>query len=322
MADPTRPIRRGAVRAADAVTRAGLSRPIESPGRSIRALLGREREPDLTGKTVVVTGASSGIGEATAKRFAAAGAHVVLVARRAEELERVAGEIAARAYGPLPPDEGGAFVQCSAKPSTMTCDLSDTAAVTALGERIIADYGPVAVVVNNAGRSIRRPITESFDRLHDFERTMALNYFGPVALSLAILPSMIEAGEGRIVNVSTWGTRAPSPLFAAYTASKAALDAFGRSVNTDLNGSGVSVGSVHIPLVRTPMIVPTQREYRGVPSLSADEAAGLVFRAAADSSSRVEPAFVTAVAVADTVAGPLLERAMAREGSAFSNKKS
>ncbi len=133
---------------------------------------------------------------------------------------------------------------------------------------------------------------------------------------------MIEAGKGRIVNVSTWGTRAPSPLFAAYTASKAALDAFGRSVNTDLNGSGVSVGSVHIPLVRTPMIMPTQREYRGVPSLSADEAAGLVFRAAADSSSRVEPAFVTAVAVADTVAGPLLERAMAREGSAFSNKKS
>ncbi len=307
MADPTKPIRRGVLRAADAVTRAGLSRPIESPGKSVRSLLGLERDPDLSGKTVVVTGASSGIGEATAKRFAAAGAHVVLVARRAEELERVAAEIA---------DAHGVAA------TAVTCDLSDTEAVTALGERIVAEHGPIAVVVNNAGRSIRRPITESFDRLHDFERTMALNYFGPVALSLAILPSMIEAGSGRIVNVSTWGTRAPSPLFAAYTASKSALDAFGRSVNTDLSGSGVSVGSVHIPLVRTPMIVPTQGEYRGVPSLSADEAAGLVFRACAGSSSRVEPAFVTAVAVADTVAGPLLERAMAREGSAFANKKS
>jgi NAD(P)-dependent dehydrogenase (short-subunit alcohol dehydrogenase family) len=304
MPDPTRPLRRGLLRATDAVTRIGLSRPIEAPHKSVRALLGRESDPDMSGEVVVVTGASSGIGEATAKRFASAGAKVLLVARREDELARVASEIESA---------GGAA-------TPMPCDLSDTAAVSALGERILAGHGPVSVVVNNAGRSIRRPITESFDRMHDFERTMALNYFGPVALSLAILPSMVEAGRGRIVNVSTWGTRAPSPLFAAYTASKAAIDAFGRSVTADLAGTGVSVASVHIPLVRTPMIAPAQREYRGVPSLSSEEAAGLVFRAALSKNSRVEPAFVTAVAVADTVAGPLLERAMTREGSAFSKK--
>lgn len=305
MADPTRPLRRRALAATDAIAKLGLSRPIEAPHRAVRALLGRERDPDLSGKTVVVTGASSGIGEATAHRFAKAGAHVVIVARRLEELERVAGAIAA---------DGG-----SATP--ITCDLSDSAAVAKLGEQIVAEHGPIAVVVNNAGHSIRRSVLDSFDRFHDFERTMAINYFGPVALSLAVLPSMVEAGSGRIVNVSTWGTRAPSPLFAAYTASKAAIDAFGRNANLDLTGTGVSVTSVHIPLVRTPMIAPVQAEYRGVPSLSADEAAGLVFRAAAGNSGRVEPAFVTAVAVADTVAGPALEKAMSREGSAFAPKR-
>lgn len=304
MADPTRPLRRRAAAATETLTRIGLSRPIEAPHRAVRALLGRERDPDLTGKTVVVTGASSGIGEATAHRFAKAGAHVVLVARRLDELERVAAAIVA---------DGGTA-------TAITCDLSDTEAVTLLGQQVVAEHGPIAVVVNNAGHSIRRSITESFDRLHDFERTMAINYFGPVALSLAVLPSMVEAGSGRIVNVSTWGTRAPSPLFAAYTASKSAIDAFSRSANLDLNGTGVSVAAVHIPLVRTPMIAPAQSEYRGVPSLSADEAAGLVFRAAAGHAGRVEPAFVTAVALADTVAGPALERAMSRDGSAFGPK--
>jgi len=173
VADPTRALRRRAVQVGDAIARVGLSRPLEAPHRSVMALLGLERDPDLTGRTVVVSGASSGIGEATAKRFAKAGAHVLLVARRVEELERVAAEIAER---------GG-----SATP--MPCDLSDTDAVTALGERIVAEHGPIAIVVNNAGGSIRRPITDSFDRLHDFEGTTALNYFGPVALSLAILPT-------------------------------------------------------------------------------------------------------------------------------------
>jgi len=301
MADPTRSLRRRALSATDALARIGLSRPIEAPHRSLRALLGREPDPDLSGKTVIVTGASSGIGEATAHRFARSGAHVVLVARRLAELERVAAAITA---------DGGAA-------TAISCDLSDSDAVTELGARIVADYGPIAVVVNNAGHSIRRSVTESFDRLHDFERTMAINYFGPVALTLAVLPSMVQAGKGRIVNVSTWGTRAPSPLFAAYTASKAAIDAFSRNANLDLVGTGVSVTAVHLPLVRTPMIAPVQSEYRGVPSLSADEAAGLVFRAASGHAGRVEPALVTAVAVADTVAGQTLERAMTREGSAF-----
>ncbi len=299
MADPTRGLRRRALRAGDAVARIGISRPIEAPGRAALALLGRERRRDYSGQTVVVTGASSGVGEETAVHLGRAGARVVLVARRREQLERVRDRIAAAG--------GSAVVEC--------CDLSNSAAASTLGERLVTEYGPVALLVNNAGHSIRRPITESFDRLHDFERTMAINYFGPVALSLAVLPSMLEQQRGRVVNVSTWGTRVPSPQFAAYTASKAALDAFGRSVNTDLHGSGVSMASVHLPLVRTPMIAPAQDEYRGMPSLSADEAARLVLRAAGETASRVEPAFVTAAAVTDAVAGGLLERAIAREGS-------
>ena len=305
MIDPTRALRRSAAAAGDAVARAGLSRPFEAPHRSARALLGLERDPDLSGKTVVITGASSGIGEATAHRFAGAGASVVLIARRAHELQRLADAITSA---------GGSAI-------ALTGDGSDTDAMTALGHQIVADHGPIAVLVNNAGRSIRRPITESYDRLHDFERTMAVNYFGPVALSLAVLPSMVEAGEGRIVNVSTWGTRVPSPLFAAYTASKAAIDAFGRSVNADLVGTGVSMASVHVPLVRTPMIAPVQKVYRGTPSLSADEAAGLIFRSAAVTTSRVEQAFLTAGAIADTLAGPALDRAMGRPSRTFSGKE-
>lgn len=297
MADPTRALRRRALRLTDAVARTGLSRPIETPRSAVRSLLGRLNEHGFSGQTAVVTGASSGVGEQTARRLAQAGATVVLVARREQELERVRDEIERAG--------GGAAVE--------RCDLSDSDAVTGLGERLVAAHGPIDLLINNAGHSIRRPITESFDRLHDFERTMAINYFGPVALSLAILPSMLERGSGRIVNVSTWGTRIPSPQFAAYTASKAALDAFGRSVNAELHGSGVSMASVHLPLVRTPMIAPAQHEYRGMPSLSADEAAGLVLRAVPVTSGRVEPAFVTAVALADTVAGPLFERGLGRD---------
>jgi NAD(P)-dependent dehydrogenase (short-subunit alcohol dehydrogenase family) len=297
MNDPTRGLRRRAAAAGDALARAGLSRPIEAPHRTVRALLSGDRDPDLSGKLVVVTGASSGIGEATAHRFASAGATVVIVARRLPELQRVADAIAAA---------GGEAI-------AMQGDVSDTDQMTALGQEIVAEHGPVAVLINNAGRSIRRSITESYDRLHDFERTMAVNYFGPVALSLAILPSMVEAGSGRVVNVSTWGTRIPSPLFAAYTASKAAIDAFGRSASADLSGTGVTVASVHMPLVRTPMIAPAQKDYRGVPSLSADEAAGLIFRAAAGKSARVEPAFVTAVAIGDAVAGPVVERVVGKD---------
>lgn len=281
-------MKRRALAPIDAVARAAMRTPIALPMWP--------NPHRFSDRTVLVTGASSGIGEAVARRFGTAGADVVLVARRTRELERVARAIR---------HEGG-------RAETRPCDLTDRDAVQALAGAVTGEHGPVAVLVNNAGRSIKRPLTESLGRLHDFDRTMAINYFGPVALTLALLPSMIEAGHGRVVNVSTWGTRIPSPEFAAYTASKAAIDAFGRAANAELSGTGVSVGSVHVPLVRTPMITPAQADYRGMPSLSAEEAAGLVLHAAASTRSRVEPAVVAAVSLIDAVAGGVVDRIAGR----------
>ena len=144
---------------------------------------------------------------------------------------------------------------------------------------------------------------------------------GAIRLTMGLLPHMKAHGGGHITNISSIGVQTAPPRFSAYIASKAALDAWTRVVSSEVIGDGITFTTIHMPLVRTPMIAPAQAEYRGVPSLSADEAAGLVFRAAAGNSGRVEPAFVTAVAVADTVAGPALEKAMSREGSAFAPKR-
>ncbi len=131
------------------------------------------------------------------------------------------------------------------------CDLSDRAAIETFVAELLAAHPRVDVLVNNAGRSIRRSIVDSLDRFHDFERTMALNYYGPVALTLALLPRMLDQGDGQIINVSTWATQLPSPQYVAYTASKAALDAFTRGTAAELLGTGVALTSVHLPLVRT-----------------------------------------------------------------------
>lgn len=279
-------LRRAGLSAADSVARQGLKYPLMGPRQlARRATGGHDLAKVVGGKTVVVTGASSGIGEATARRFAAAGAEVVLVARRLEELERVAGEIR---------DAGG---QATALP----CDLAKREAIEALVETLLAEHDPVEIVINNAGRSIRRSIHESFDRFHDFERTMALNYFGPVALTLGLLPGMLERGSGQIINISTWGTQLPSPKYVAYASSKAALDAFSRGTDAELMGTGVALSTVHLPLVRTPMIAPAIKAYKGMPSLSADEAAGLIAEAAITRSPRVEPAFVTLGHLGDAV---------------------
>ncbi|OLR89507.1 SDR family oxidoreductase [Actinokineospora bangkokensis] len=212
----------------------------------------------LRGRRVVVTGASSGIGRATALAAAARGAHVLLVARRQDELELVRAEITAA---------GGSA-------STHPCDLTDGDAVDAL----VKELGEVDVLVNNAGRSIRRSVHLAVDRLHDYERTMSLNYFAPLRLTLGLLPGMRARGFGRVVNVTTMGLQSDTPRFSAYLASKAALEAFGRSAGRELVGDGVTVTSVRMPLVRTPMIGPTSL-YSGLPAASPDRAARMVLRA-------------------------------------------
>ncbi len=280
---------------ADALMRQGLKRTVPTP----RLLRGRFRGDALRraveGRTALITGSSSGIGEATAKQFAAAGAHVILVARREPELARVAAEIQR---------DGGAA-------TVATCDLSDRTDIERLAAELTAAHPEIDLVVNNAGRSIRRPIAESVDRFHDFERTMALNYFGPVALTLAVLPGMLERRRGHIINISTWATQMPSPNYVAYTASKSALDAFTRGTAAELVGTGVRLSSVHLPLVRTPMIVPALDTHRGMPSISADEAAGLIADAAIGRSSRVAPALVKLIHVGDAVSATATDSVMA-----------
>lgn len=216
----------------------------------------------LAGRTVMVTGASSGIGEATSRAVAVRGATVLLVARRAKELERVAEEI--RAAG------GAAY--------PYACDLTDGPAVDCVVARVLEEHGGVDMLVNNAGRSIRRSLALSYDRIHDFERTMAINYIAPVRLILALLPQMVERGDGHIVNVLTWGVQVKAPKFAAYIASKAALDVFSRIAGRETYGHGVTFTNVRLSLVRTEMIGPTDA-YRRVRALTAEQAAAKVVRA-------------------------------------------
>jgi NAD(P)-dependent dehydrogenase (short-subunit alcohol dehydrogenase family) len=216
----------------------------------------------LQDRVVLVTGASSGIGRAVARRAGEAGAICVLVSRGAERLEEVRAEVEAAG--------GRAHVHPT--------DLSDVEACRALARRVLGEHGRVDVLVNNAGRSIRRSVMHSLDRFHDFERTMRLNYYGAVALILELLPGMRERGRGHIVNISSIGAQTYPPRFAAYVASKAALDAFARCLAAEVVADGVAVTEVHMPLVRTPMIAPTSI-YRSFPTISPEEAAEMVVTA-------------------------------------------
>ncbi|WP_181774827.1 SDR family oxidoreductase [Amycolatopsis pittospori] len=225
---------------------------------------GRRRpgpEP-LSGRKVLITGASSGIGRASALAVAAKGGEVILVARRADELEEVREQIAAA---------GG-------KASAYPCDLTDGGAVDALVKDVLAAHDAVDMLVNNAGRSIRRSLSLSTERFHDFERTMAINYFGPVRLILGLLPSMTERGFGHVVNVTTQGLQTDTPRFSAYLASKAALEEFGLTAGRETLSDGITFTSVRMPLVRTDMIAATN-SYRGMPASSPERAAGLVVKA-------------------------------------------
>jgi NAD(P)-dependent dehydrogenase (short-subunit alcohol dehydrogenase family) len=223
---------------------------------------GRTLKEALEGKRVLITGASSGIGRATALKVAAAGGVPLLVARGVEKLEETRAEIVAGG--------GTAYVYAA--------DLADMESVDRLVERVLADHRDVDMLVNNAGRSIRRSIALSYDRFHDFERTMQLNYFGAVKLIIGLLPSMRERGSGHIVNISSIGVQANPPRFSAYVASKAALDAFTRVVASEVIGDGVTFTTIHMPLVRTPMIAPTKM-YDAFPAITPDEAGDMICEA-------------------------------------------
>jgi len=221
----------------------------------------------VRGKTVMITGASSGIGRATALRVGAAGGKVILVARGADKLEQTRLEIA---------DLGGtAYVH--------RCDLSDMSDIERMAKEVLQEHGRVDILVNNAGRSIRRSIALSYDRFHDFERTMQLNYFGCVRLILTLLPVMRQpAPDGRkgghILNISSIGVQTNTPRFSAYVASKAALDAFSRCIASEVIDDGVHLTTIHMPLVRTPMIAPTTM-YDRFPTMTPTEAADMICRA-------------------------------------------
>jgi len=232
----------------------------------------RNLDPDLfrdrsfahavNGKVVLITGASSGIGKAAAFKIAAAGGIPLLVARSVDKLEETKQEI--EAHG------GTAY--------TYSADLSDLESIDNLVEQVLSDHPAVDVLVNNAGRSIRRSIALSGDRFHDFERTVQLNYLGTIKLTMGLLPHMRERGKGHIVNVSSIGVQTNPPRFSAYVASKAALDAWTRVVSSEVVGDGVTFTTIHMQLVRTPMIAPT-KIYDQFPTITPEEAADLVCEA-------------------------------------------
>jgi NAD(P)-dependent dehydrogenase (short-subunit alcohol dehydrogenase family) len=244
----------------------------------------------VAGKTVLVTGASYGIGEATARRLAAAGATVLLVARSADRIEELACELrqgqgTARAY---------------------PADLSDQDSVDELIKRILEEHDHVDVLINNAGKSIRRAIVHSYDRMHDFERTINVNYLGPVRLTLGLLPSMRARGSGHLINVSTTGIRlAPAPRWSAYQASKAAFDMWSRAVAAEVLVDGVRTSTVYMGLVRTRMSAPT-RSLGRLPGLSPHDAAGLVCDAIVYRSRSIGPWWLPAADVfATAMPGPV-----------------
>jgi NAD(P)-dependent dehydrogenase (short-subunit alcohol dehydrogenase family) len=216
----------------------------------------------MAGKVVLVTGASSGIGRALAAVLATAGCVVVGVARDAAKLEEMRADVEER---------GG-------RASVHSADLSDPETCRRVVETVEGEQGRIDVLINNAGRSIRRSVAASSERFHDFDRTMRINYFGPVALILACLPGMRRRHSGHIINIASIGVQTYPPRFAAYVASKAALDAFSRCLSPEVAGDGVHVTTVCMPLVRTPMIAPTDI-YRSFPTISAEDAAEMIVRA-------------------------------------------
>jgi len=247
--------------------------------RSLRGTVG--------GKVVLVTGGSSGIGLAAAHKFAAAGAVTVICGRDTAKLDEACNEAKALGYS---------FVAYPA-------DIADMADCDRLTQLLLQNHGGVDFLINNAGRSIRRAIESSYDRFHDFERTMQLNYFGCLRVTMGLLPGMVAKRRGHVVNISSIGVLTNAPRFSAYVASKAALDAWTRCAASEFADQGISFTTINMPLVRTPMIAPTQL-YNNVPTLSSDEAADLIAQACIFKPVRV----ATRLGVAGQVLHALLPR--------------
>lgn len=247
----------------------------------------------LRGKRILLTGASSGIGAVAAEKFAIQGAVVIAVARRESLLAEVVDRITA----------------CGGNAIAIRADLADLDQV----DTVVAEVGPVDILINNAARSIRRPLAESLDRWHDIERVMALNYYAPLRLIRGLAPGMIERGDGHIINIATWRVLPESsPMFAAYNASKAALSAVSRVIDTEWGHAGVHSTTIYYPLVATPMIAPT-RAYQGVAALAADEAADWMVTAATTRPIRIAPRKALALRALDVVAPRMLNNILERE---------
>ncbi len=280
--------------------------PLETYADRVWDYWERTLDPDLfkdrtlsaavRGKVVLITGASSGIGKAAAVKAAGAGATVLLVARSIEKLEETKREIEAAG--------GVAHIH--------RCDMADIEDIERMAEEVLAYHGQVDILVNNAGRSIRRSIGLAYDRFHDYERTIQLNYLGAVRLILALLPSMRARKSGHIINISSIGTQTNPPRFSAYVGSKAALDAFSRVIASEVVDDGVHITTIHMPLVRTPMIAPT-RMYDVFPAISPEEAAEMIAGAMIGQPKKVATRLGTfgelLYAVAPTVSDRILNQA-------------
>ncbi|HYK99910.1 MAG TPA: SDR family oxidoreductase [Steroidobacteraceae bacterium] len=230
----------------------------------------RNLQQAVRGKRVVVTGGSSGIGRATALKLAAAGARVLIVARDPQKLAAVRAAI----------EEQGAAA------SVYACDITDEQACQRLIARVTAEHGGADILINNAGRSIRRAIEHSYDRFHDYERVMRLNYFAAVRMTLGFLPGMVQRGAGQVINISSIGVLSNAARFAAYNASKAALEAFTRCAAGEFSERGVHFSVVNLPLVRTPMVEPT-RIYRQFNLIPPERAADMVCAAIIERPQRL-----------------------------------
>jgi NAD(P)-dependent dehydrogenase (short-subunit alcohol dehydrogenase family) len=253
--------------------------PLDSYAGKLWDYWERNMDPDLfrdrslataiKDKRVLITGASSGIGLETALRIGEAGGTVLLVSRTREKLEEVARQVEEKG--------GTAHVH--------PADLSDLEDIERMAQEVVDEHGGVDVLINNAGRSIRRSVARSYDRFHDYERTMQLNYFGALKLIMAFLPGMRERKSGHIINVSSIGVQTNTPRFSAYVASKSALDAFSRCAAPECVADNVKFTTIYMPLVRTPMIAPTDM-YKAFPTMSPEEAGQMLCDAMIDKPKR------------------------------------
>jgi thioester reductase-like protein len=274
--------------------------------RNLDPALFRERSlsKSVEGKRILVTGASSGIGKTLALKIGEAGGEVMLVSRTREKLEEVAKQIE---------ELGG-------KAHVHPADLSDLEDIERVAAEVVEQHGGVDILVNNAGRSIRRSLEASYDRFHDYERTMQLNYFGALKLIMGFMPGMRERKSGHIINVSSIGVQTNTPRFSSYVASKAALDAFSRCVGPEVIGDGVHFTTVYMPLVRTPMIAPTNI-YDAFPTLSPEEAAVMLTDAIIDKPKRVASRLGTFGQVLYAVSPKSVDRIMNQAYKIFPDSK-